>query len=193
MSCWKVTEQEAWFDTASADNGSADTSTPGTGSDPTGNGESDPLANIDPVTLPAGTAPCREPVLGRVQDITDGDTFKVQTGRGVERVRMIGINTPEVDHTGPDDECFAEEASVFLDEKIGDRLVWLTFDTECDDRYDRTLAYVHTLEGFIQRTVLQAGMGYAYVVSPNNSFSSMFSSDEASARSSNEGLWGECG
>ena len=91
-------------------------------------GESDPLADIDPATLPAGAQPCREPVMGRVQDITDGDTFKVETGRGVERVRMIGIDTPEVDHTGPDDECFGEEASVFLDEKIGDRLVWLTFD-----------------------------------------------------------------
>ena len=159
---------------------------------PTDSGESDPLADVDPTTLPAGTQPCREPVMGRVQDITDGDTFKVETGRGVERVRMIGINTPEVDHTGPDDECFADEASVFLEEKIGNRLVWLTFDAECDDHYDRTLAYVHTMEGFIQRAVLQAGMGVAYTFSPNDSFSRTFAADEEDARSAGVGLWGEC-
>ena len=147
---------------------------------------------MDPSGLPSGQEPCRDPVLGRVQEITDGDTFKVQTGRGVERVRMIGIDTPEVDHSGPDDECFANEASVFLDEKIGERLVWLTFDAECDDRYDRTLAYVHTIDGFIQRDVLRAGMGFAFAVSPNDSFSGTFSADESTARSTGVGLWGEC-
>ena len=100
---------------------SVDTSTPGSGSSPTDSDEPDPLEDIDPSTLPSGQNPCRDPVIGRVQDITDGDTFKVQTGRGVERVRMIGIDTPEVDHTGPDDECFGEEASTFLEEKQSKR------------------------------------------------------------------------
>ena len=190
--CWKTTNQEAAYDTALSSASPTDTSVPDSGPSPSDSSEPDPLESIDPSTLPAGQDPCRDPVIGRVQDITDGDTFKVQTGRGVERVRMIGIDTPEVDHTGPDDECFGEEASEFLDEQIGDGLVWLTFDAECDDRYDRTLAYVHTMDGFVQRQVLQAGMGFAYTVSPNNSFSSMFSSDESSARAAGQGLWGEC-
>ena len=152
----------------------------------------DPIENVDTSTLPAGDSPCRQPVLGRVREITDGDTFKAETGRGVERVRLIGIDTPEIDHSGPDDECFGEEAASYLTSLIDGDLVWLTFDSECDDQYDRTLAYVHTMSGFVQRSLLQAGMAMSYRVSPNTSFSSMFDGDEAEARSAGLGMWGEC-
>tara|TARA_Y100000589_G_C26957751_1_gene549295 strand:- start:396 stop:791 length:396 start_codon:yes stop_codon:yes gene_type:complete len=130
--------------------------------------------------------------LGRVQSVTDGDTIKVETGRGVERVRLIGIDAPEVDHTGPDDECYGEEATTFLEERIDAKLVWLTFDAECDDHYDRTLAYVHTHDGFIQRSLLEAGMVRHYRVSPNTSFSTVFQSDEDAAQAMNVGMWGAC-
>ena len=75
----------------SADGGSSADDTP-----------DDPTADVDGGSLGAGPNPCREPVLGRVQSVTDGDTIKVETGRGVERVRLIGIDAPEVDHTGPE-------------------------------------------------------------------------------------------
>ena len=113
-------------------------------------------------------------------------------GRGVERVRLIGIDAPEVDHTGPDDECYGEEATAFLEERIDGKLVWLTFDAECDDHYDRTLAYVHTHDGFVQRSLLEAGMVRHYRVSPNTSFSTVFQSDEDAARAMNVGMWGAC-
>ena len=154
--------------------------------------EPDPIENIDPESLPAGPSPCRGPVLGLVVDITDGDTIKVETGRGRERVRLIGIDTPEIDHSGPDDECFAEEARSFLSEKIANDRVWLTFDAECDDAYDRTLAYVHTEDLFVQRGLLQAGMASAYSVSPNTAFADTFYSDEGAARADRAGMWGEC-
>jgi len=165
----------------------------GDGSSPDGEtGEPDPIEQIDASALPAGPSPCRGPVLGRVVEITDGDTIKVETGRGIERVRLIGIDTPEVDHTGPDDECFGEEAKTFLSDLIKDARIWLTFDSECDDDYDRTLSYVHTETLFIQREMLQSGMASAYAVSPNTSFSGMFSSDEGMARTEDVGMWGEC-
>ena len=167
----------------------------GQGADPGVDGDDappDPTADVDGSTLGAGSNPCREPVLGRVQSVIDGDTIKVETGRGVERVRLIGIDAPEVDHSGPDDECFGEEASNFLKDRIDQQLVWLTFDSECDDHYDRTLAYVHTHDAFIQRSLLEAGMVSAYRVSPNTSFSTAFQSDEDAARAMSAGMWGAC-
>ena len=155
----------------------------------------DPIDEIDGSSLPAGATPCREPVKGEVVDITDGDTIRVKTGRGVERVRLIGIDTPEVDHSGPDDECFGEEAKAFLTAMIKDKRVWLTFDAECKDGYDRTLAYVHRgfeVNDFIQRLLLRGGWATAYAVSPNVSLSELFEADEATARGASEGLWGEC-
>jgi len=155
----------------------------------------DPLGEIDEDSLPAGSDPCRGPVKGEVVEVTDGDTIKVQTGRGVERVRLIGIDTPEVDHSGSDDECYGEEAKAFLTEQIKGKTVWLTFDRECEDFYDRTLAYVHRGEeeaDFIQRLLLKGGWADSFAVSPNVSFRTLFEMDESEARTNHVGIWGEC-
>ncbi len=155
----------------------------------------DPVEFIDPDNLRAGDEPCRTAVLGTVSEIVDGDTIKVKTGRGVERVRMIGIDTPEVDHSGPDDECYSLESSAFLEDLIQDKKLWLTFDAECTDDYGRTLAYVHRGlddDDFIQRVLLRGGWASTFAVHPNVSFRSLFDADQAQAQSTNEGLWGDC-
>ena len=98
-----------------ADTGMVDTGqTPQTPSSDDTATSPDPIDEIDGSSLPAGVTPCREPVKGEVVEVTDGDTIRVKTGRGVERVRLIGIDTPEVDHSGPNDDCFGEEAKAFL-------------------------------------------------------------------------------
>jgi len=156
---------------------------------------SSPVDGIDASTLPQGDAPCRNPVLGTVAHVTDGDTIKVETGRGVERVRLIGIDTPEVDRTGPDDECFGEESKAYLTAMLDGKRIWLTFDAECEDRFGRTLAYVHrgTEENsFIQRLMLQGGWAEAYAVQPNVTFQETFDSDQSQARSRGDGIWGSC-
>jgi micrococcal nuclease len=158
-------------------------------------GPVDPLANIDPSELAQGDSPCRGPVYVEVQEVVDGDTINVMSGRGVERVRLIGIDATEVDHDGDWDECWSEEAKAFVDAQIGGRHVWLTFDAECEDDYDRTLAYVHARigdEGFLQRALLLEGWVSTFAVSPNTSFESTFEGYQSTARSAGLGLWGAC-
>lgn len=170
-------------DTAFEDSGSEEIETP------------DPIEEIDETALPQGAEPCRNPVLGTVVSVTDGDTIKVETGRGRESVRLIGIDTPEVDHSGPDDDCFGEEAKAYLTAMLNGDRVWLTFDAECEDHFGRTLAYVHrgTEEyPFVQRMLLQGGWASAYAVQPNVSFRSMFESDQSGAMASSAGMWGSC-
>ena len=155
----------------------------------------DPLADIDPSLLDQGAAPCREPAFVSVEEVVDGDTIRVLSGRGMERVRLIGIDAPEVDHDGDWDECWAEEALAHVEATIAQSNVWLTFDSECKDDYDRTLAYVHTRpgdQGFFQRTLLLDGWVSTFAVSPNTTFETLFGNDEAQARSSGRGLWGAC-
>jgi len=155
----------------------------------------DPLDDIDADSLPAGSDPCRNPVKGKVVEVTDGDTIKVETGRGVERVRLIGIDTPEIDHSGPDDECYGEESTTFLNGVLDGKTIWLTFDRECEDDYDRTLAYVHRGfedEEFIQRLMLKGGWASTFAVNPNVTFRTLFESDESDARAAGTGLWGDC-
>jgi len=163
----------------------------GTGVDPT-----DPLANIDPESLPAGSSPCRSPAYVTVEYVVDGDTIEVLSGRGAERVRLIGIDAAEVDHDGDWDECWAEEALAHVADLIEGATVWLTFDAECEDDYGRTLAYIHTRpgdQGFLQRVLLSEGWVTTFEVSPNNSFAGQFLQDEAAAMVAGAGLWGACG
>ena len=157
--------------------------------------EVDPLSEVDPAQFLAGANPCRGPVYVSVDEVVDGDTVRVTSGRGVESVRLIGIDASEVDHDGDWDECWAEEAREYLVDLIQGNGVWLTFDSECEDDYDRTLAYVHTRpgdEGFLQRNLILGGWVTTFAVSPNTTYADQFTQDESDARAAGAGLWGAC-
>ena len=97
----------------------------------------DDLSWVNPDDLPSGDNPCREPTRVLVERVFDGDTFVAQGDNGEERVRIIGVNTPE---TGSGD-CYAQEAKTFLINQIFGRHVWLTFDGNCYDRKKRSVAF----------------------------------------------------
>lgn len=72
---------------------------------------------------------------GTVVAVVDGDTIDVDTGAGAQRVRIIGIDTPEIGRGGKADECYAREAREILDELIYRSDVELIADpTQADDR-----------------------------------------------------------
>ena len=152
--------------------------------------EEDDLSWVDPTSLPAGENPCREPVRVRVNYVADGDTIFVSDG--AEKVRIIGVDTPELG----DDECFASEAKEFLSDLIQDRWIWLTFDRDCSDVYDRTLAYVHlgpSEMDFVERRLLRGGYAQDFPFDNTDTFAELFAADEATAREENAGGWDTCG
>ena len=78
----------------------------------------------------------------------DGDTFKTvgcgDTASAWEEIRLLGPDTPEK-AGAPDieeDECYAQEASAFLERVLQGRSLQLEFDEQCVDKFDRRLAYV---------------------------------------------------
>ena len=99
----------------------------------------DDLSWVNPDDLPTGNNPCRDPIRVLVEDVIDGDTFVGQGEDGEERIRIIGVDTPETSSG----DCYAQEAKTFLLRQIFGKWVWLTFDRGCTDVFDRTLAYVH--------------------------------------------------
>jgi micrococcal nuclease len=160
--------------------------------EPEDTGEPDPVLSIDPADLPLADSPCREPELVFVDWVVDGDTAWVEGAHGSEKVRFIGIDAPET-YGGAD--CWGEEASAFVKQEIQGKHLWMTFDAECQDHYERTLAYLHTdtgTEGFFQRRLLRGGWVTAYTVRPNDSFEDLFAQDEEVARQAGEGLWTAC-
>ena len=152
----------------------------------------DAVDRMDPSELPAAPSPCREPVLVEVVDVIDGDTIWVQTSTGSERVRFIGVDAPEMSDGG---ECYGAEATDEVRSGLQGFRVWLTFDSECEDHYGRTLAYVHrapNADGFLQRWLLRGGWVETLEVSPNTAFAEEFGADMQAARSAGAGLWSAC-
>lgn len=154
------------------------------------------VGDMDPSALPSATSPCREPVMARVSRVVDGDTVLVSgiTASLDGPVRLIGVDTPEIAHDGMSAECWGDNARDFTNELVG-RTVWLTFDDECTDRFDRLLAYVWVGPGpqdLWERQLLRRGHGTLLVVSPNDAHESTLAQDEYVARTEDAGLWSAC-
>ena len=84
-----------------------------------------------------------------VTRVVDGDTLWVNTEGGDTKVRLIGVDTPELLDPRSPVQCFAQEASDFTKSALTGQVVYLEYDPSQDsvDRYGRLLAYVWTLDG----------------------------------------------
>jgi micrococcal nuclease len=128
--------------------------------------------------------------------VVDGDTIVVRIGGVDERVRLIGIDTPETVAPDRPVECFGPEASARAVELLppGSK-VRLERDVEPRDRYDRLLAYV-TRAGdgrLVNLVLVEEGYAEASSFPPNTARDGDLAAAEARARSAGLGLWGACG
>ncbi len=128
---------------------------------------------------------------GTVVSITDGDTVRLEVDGQELRVRLIGIDTPEV---FPDVECFGPEAATALEAlaPIGST-VGYTYDRDARDQYDRELMYLYTDDGtLINYELVARGFGTAVLFEPNDRFWDDLRIAERAAQRDGLGLWGEC-
>lgn len=128
---------------------------------------------------------------GTVVAITDGDTLRLDVD-GVElRVRLIGIDTPEVRDPL---ECFGPEATAALEAlaPVGGALSF-AYDRDPRDPYDRELMYLYALDGtFINLELVADGYAEAVLFEPNDRFWPELQAAERAARKSGLGFWGAC-
>ena len=126
----------------------------------------------------------------------DGDTIHVHISGGDEKVRFIGINTPETHGPGGLKECYGQEAAARMAEllPVGTK-VDLVGDKDQRDRYGRLLAYVYRDRDdlFVNLAMVQQGFAEAYTFPPNTAHEGEFVAAAAKARDENLGLWGACG
>ena len=125
--------------------------------------------------------------------MTDGDTIRVRLGSGrVERVRYIGIDTPETGKPDAPGECYADRAQAFNERLVRDGGVELALDVDERDRYGRLLAYVYAGRVLVNAELLRAGYAKQLTVPPNVRFETRFGRLARDARQANRGLWGAC-
>ena len=142
---------------------------------------------VEPDEAAAGDRTVRR---GLVTRVVDGDTFRM----GDERVRLIGVDTPETKKPGSPVECFGKKASAFTTRVLDDEEVVLELDVEHEDRYGRTLAYVkRARDGFdVNRELIKRGYALPLTVPPNVRHADEYRRLGARAREQGRGLWSAC-
>ena len=125
-----------------------------------------------------------------VTRVVDGDTIELSTG---DKVRYVGVNTPEsVDPRRPV-QCFGKEASAYNKKLVLDKKVRLEKDVSETDRYGRLLRFVYLEDGtFVNLKLVEDGYANMMTVAPDVSKAELFRASEKKARESGVGLWGKC-
>ncbi len=127
-----------------------------------------------------------------VTKVTDGDTIHVVYQGRDERVRLIGVDTPEVPWYGGKEECYGVQAGLYARRRLSGRSVRMAFDADRRDRYGRLLAYVYVGPELFNLTLVRLGYGRADPVPPDTRMASAFERAEAVARAAGRGLWSAC-
>jgi micrococcal nuclease len=128
----------------------------------------------------------------RVTAVIDGDTLDVAWAGHRERVRLLGVDTPETVDPRRPVGCYGAEASAFTHRRLQGRTVRLSFDRQRRDRYGRLLAYVQVDGHRFNDELLTAGYARLLVIPPNGRYGRAMLDRELAARSAGRGLWGAC-
>lgn len=124
-----------------------------------------------------------------VQRVVDGDTLYLEDGR---RIRMIGLNSPELGKRGRADEPFAVAARQRLEALVAanDGRVGVLPGKDDRDDYGRTLAHVYSARGEnLEERLIAEGLGFLVAVAPNVDLVSCQQVAERHARQAGAGLW----
>lgn len=132
-----------------------------------------------------------------VTHVVDGDTIDVRVGGRDERIRLIGIDTPETKKPDHPVECYGPEATAHTDALLP---VGTTIRIERDvvgrDDYGRLLGYVYVPERsgelFVNLEIVRRGYATTLTIEPNSAHAAEFAAAARAAESADLGLWAAC-
>ena len=129
-----------------------------------------------------------------VSEVIDGDTIRISTGGSEQKVRLIGVDTPETKNPSKPVECYGPEASAYLSSRLTGRYVSLEADQSQGDAdaYGRLLRFVWLDGENINLSIIKGGFGREYTFNLPYKYQRNFLEAENSAKSTHSGLWGAC-
>ncbi|MGB0466402.1 MAG: thermonuclease family protein [Pontibacterium sp.] len=134
-------------------------------------------------------AQCPAPVNAQTIQVVyvyDGDTVRLSDGSSL---RLIGVNTPEINAKKGRPEPGALEAHRFL-EAYQSQITMLTWERQRQDRYGRSLGHLYLSDGrSVEALLLEQGLGYRIAIPPNTRFNDCLAVAESQARKQGIGLW----
>jgi micrococcal nuclease len=135
-----------------------------------------------------------QPGYYRVVEFFDGDTIAVDMNGANEKIRLIGVDTPETHDPRKSVQCYGKEASEFTKNLIGNNPVRLEADptNQNRDRYNRLLRYVYLPDGrLVNGELIKQGYGFAYTSFPFQKLEE-FREFQRQAQEQSQGLWSTC-
>ncbi|QQS44272.1 thermonuclease family protein [Candidatus Roizmanbacteria bacterium] len=148
--------------------------------------ETNALAEIDYRSMQRAT----------VSRVIDGDTVELETG---EKVRYIGVDTPETKHPNKPVQCFGREAAQKNKELVEGKEILLEKDVSETDRYGRLLRYIYlpnpeaTDEAiFVNELLIEQGFAQVITYPPDVKYHPLLLQAQQQAQSEEKGLWGSC-
>ena len=127
--------------------------------------------------------------LFQVARVFDGDTVLLQDGR---RIRFLGINTLEIAHGNQPAESGGEQAKFWLQQRLEHKFISLEGDSEAQDKYGRTLAYVFSEDQQnINLQLVKNGLASVSIFPPNLKYTEVLLAAQQSAEQAGLGIWGE--
>lgn len=127
-----------------------------------------------------------------VTRVVDGDTIVVAIAGEENKVRLIGIDTPESVH--PDETRnipYGKISSEFTRDALEGQLVYLEYDVEPNDQYGRILAYVWLDGVMFNKTLLTEGHAVLATYPPNVRYVDEFTELQTQSRNDGKGLWSD--
>ncbi len=137
--------------------------------------------------------------LAIVAEVIDGDTIDVDIAGRTERIRLIGIDTPETKKPDSPIECYGPEASAFTATLVPPGTeVHIERDVVGRDDYGRLLGYVHLVDPsgapttFVNLEIVEQGYATPLTIEPNSTFARDFAAAARRAERADLGLWSAC-
>jgi len=122
-----------------------------------------------------------------VAQVVDGDTVILGNG---QKVRLLGIDAPELEHEGQPADFLAHKAKRVLTDLAQGRRVRLEYDKLRYDRYGRTLAFLFLPDGTnLSRELVRQGLAHVYTVPPNMQFREELLAAQREAIKARRGVW----
>lgn len=155
-----------------------------------------PTPTIQPTIIPTSTSNISNRTNAKVVKIVDGDTMDFSIDGKTERIRVIGINTPETVDPRKSVECFGQEASNQAKKIL---TVGLSVELEKDpsqgerDKYNRLLRYIFVDNGMVDfgKSMISSGYAYEYTYDTPYKYQSEYKQAQKEAENGKKGLWAD--
>lgn len=124
-----------------------------------------------------------------VISITDGDTLRIMYEGKSTPLRLIGVDTPEINAADEPVQCYGNEAKEYLDSIVSGKKVYIEQDVSDKDKYDRLLRYVYVDGEMVNELLVKNGYAFASSYPPDTKYQQKMESAEIYAKGAKKGFW----